>query len=190
VEVHVKRSVQLAGVWIVSAIVIGAAAPATAQTMRTPPVDASIGYQILHLPDETFPVGWNADVSGALNDMWRIVGEFGMSVDDQNEPGVSGNLKYYHLGAGPRIVARARSVQPFAQLLGGFAHTRANLVLANSGPFSDSDWAFMLQPGVGISIPAGNIISVIGQADYRRVFFKEQGDNEFRVSFGVRFAFR
>ena len=143
-----KRSVQLAGVWIVSAIVIGAAAPATAQTMRTPSVDASIGYQILHLPDETFPVGWNADVSGALNDMWRIVGEFGMSVDDQNEPGVSGNLKYYHAGVGPRIVARARSVQPFAQLLGGFAHTRANLVLANSGPFSDNDWAFMLQPGV------------------------------------------
>jgi hypothetical protein len=31
---------------------------------------------------------------------------------------------------------------------------------------------------------------VIGQADYRRVFFKEQGDNEFRVSFGVRFALR
>ena len=94
-----KRSVQLAGVWIVSAIVIGAAAPATAQTLRTPSVDASIGYQILHLPDETFPVGWNADVSGALNDMWRIVGEFGMSVDDQNEPGVSGNLKYYHLAS-------------------------------------------------------------------------------------------
>jgi hypothetical protein len=146
VEVCVMNSVQLAGVWIVSAIVIGAAAPASAQTMRTPSVDASIGYQVLHLPDETFPVGWNADVSGALNQVWRIVGEFGMSMDEQNEPGVSGDLKYYHFGAGPRLMGKARKVQPFAQLLGGFAHTRANLVLANSGPFSDNDWAFMLSP--------------------------------------------
>jgi hypothetical protein len=172
-----------------SAMLLGAAGSASAQTMRTSSMDASIGYQVLHLPDETFPVGWNADVSKAVSDVWRVVGEFGMSTDDQNEAGVSGNLKYYHFGAGPRIVGRTRYVQPFAQLLAGAAHTRANLVFA-SGPFSDNDWAFMLQPGAGLSIPAGNIVSVIGQADYRRVFFKEQGDNEFRVAFGLRFAFR
>ena len=189
-EVHVRRSVQLAGVLVFSAIVIGAAAPSSAQTMRTPSVDASIGYQILHLPDETFPVGWNVDVSKAMNDVWRMVGEFGMSMDDQNEPGVSGDLKYYHFGVGPRLAGLARMVTPLVQLLGGFAQKRAILLFANSGPLRDNDWAFMLQPGAGISIPAGDIISVIAQADYRRVFFKEEGDNEFRVAFGVRFAFR
>jgi hypothetical protein len=186
----VNKSRVWVGLWLFSAMVAGAAAPVSAQTMRTPTVDASIGYQVLHLPDETFPVGWNVDVSRAMTDVWRLVGEFGMSHDDQTDGGVSGNLNYYHFGAGPRMTGHAGRVQPFVQVLGGAVHTRADLVLANSGAFSDNDWAFMLQPGAGISIPVGNVVSVIGQADYRRVFFEEEGDNEFRVSFGVRFAFR
>jgi len=161
------------------------ALPARAQTPVSPPVDASIGYQLLHLPDETFPFGVNFDVSGALNGGWRAVGEFGFATDQQNEPGVSGDLKHYHFGAGPRVVGSMRYVQPFAQLLAGAVHTRANLNTTN-----DNDWAFMLQPGAGINIPAGNVVNIFGQADYRRAFFKEEGENEFRVSFGVRFAIR
>ena len=48
----------------------------------------------------------------------------------------------------------------------------------------------MLQPGVGVSVPAGDVVSVFGQADYRRAFFSEQGENEFRFTFGVRFGLR
>jgi len=187
--VLVKRSVQVAVIGLVW-MIAGAATPAMAQTARTPTVDATIGYQVLHVPDETFPFGWNLDVSGPVNDVWRVVGEFGMSRDDQTETGVSGTLKYYHLGVGPRLVANTRGITPFVQLLGGAVHTRADLVLVNSGPVSDGDWAFMLQPGAGVSVPIGSVVSIVGQADYRRVFFKEQGDNEFRIGFGVRFAFR
>ena len=178
-----KRVVQLASVSMVLALLM--ALPARAQTPVSPPVDASIGYQLLHLPDETFPFGVNFDVSGALNSGWRAVGEFGFATDQQNEPGVSGDLKHYHFGAGPRVVGSMRYVQPFAQLLAGAVHTRANLNTTN-----DNDWAFMLQPGAGINIPAGNVVNIFGQADYRRAFFKEEGENEFRVSFGVRFAIR
>jgi outer membrane protein with beta-barrel domain len=189
VEVHVKRSVQVAAVWIFIAIVAGAAAPASAQTRATRNMDASIGYQMLHIPDETFPVGFNVDVSGAMKDRWRLVGELGWAMDEQNEPGVSGDLNFFHFGAGPRLVAPMRGVQPFAQLLAGLVHTRADLIV-NGTPLDDNDWAFMLQPGVGVNIPAGKVVNVFGQADYRRGFFKEEGDNEFRLSFGIRFSIR
>jgi len=174
-----------------SAVVVLSATPANAQTSTgASAVDASIGYQLLHVPDETFPFGWNVDVSGAVNDVWRLVGEFGMSRDEQSEAGVNGTLKFYHLGAGPRIASTTGRVHPFVQLLAGAAHTSADLLFANTVGFQDDDWAFMLQPGAGVAVPIGSVVSIVGQADYRRVFFKEQGDNEFRIGFGLRFAFR
>ena len=188
VEVHVKGSVQLAGVWIFAAVVIGAAAPANAQ-MTIRGMDASIGYQMLHIPDETYPVGFNVDVSGAMNDRWRLVGELGVAMDEQNEPGISGDLNFFHFGGGPRLVAPMGRVQPFVQLLAGAVNARGDRIV-NGAPIENDAWAFMLQPGAGISIPAGNVLSVYGQGDYRRAFFDAAGENEFRLSFGVRFSLR
>ena len=182
-----KRAVQLASTAMFVAMIT--ALPASGQSRISAPVDASIGYQVLHLPDETFPFGLNLDISGAFNNGWRAVGEFGFATDSQNEPGVTGDLKHYHFGAGPRLVASAAGVQPYVQLLAGAVHTRAALAVGGV-PVDDADWAFMLQPGVGVNVPAGNVLNVFGQADYRRAFFKEQGENEFRFSFGVRFTVR
>lgn len=184
-----KRSVQLAGVGIFAAIIGGVAAPATAQTTASRSIDASIGYQMLHIPNQTYPVGFNVDVSRAMNDRWRLVGELGLAMDEQSESGVSGDLSFFHFGAGPRLVAPMRHVQPFVQLLAGAVHPRANLIV-NGAPLDDNDWAFMLQPGAGINVPVGNVVSVFGQGDYRRAFFREEGENEFRFSFGVRFGLR
>jgi hypothetical protein len=36
----------------------------------------------------------------------------------------------------------------------------------------------------------GRVVSVVGQAVYRRVLFTEQGDSEFRIGVGVRLALR
>jgi hypothetical protein len=199
----VKGSAQLAGVLIFTAVIGGIAAPASAQAapasaqappasaqpVTSPNLEASIGYQLLHIPGETYPFGFNVDVSRAVNDRWRLVGELGLAMDEQNESGVSGDLSYFHFGGGPRLVAPMGRVQPFVQLLAGAVHPRASL-LVNGTPVDDNDWAFMLQPGAGISIPAGNVVSVFGQADYRRAFFREEGENEFRFSFGVRFGLR
>jgi len=33
-------------------------------------------------------------------------------------------------------------------------------------------------------------MSVFARGDYRRAFFREEGENEFRFSFGVRFGLR
>ena len=184
-----KGSVQLAGVLVFAAAIGGAAVPARAQTASNRSVEASIGYQLLHIPDETYPFGFNVDVSRAMNDRWRLVGELGLAMDEQNEAGVSGDLSFFHFGAGPRLVAPMRYAQPFVQVLAGAVHPRASLIV-NGAPLDDNDWAFMLQPGVGVSVPAGDVVSVFGQADYRRAFFSEQGENEFRFTFGVRFGLR
>ena len=44
----------------------------------------------------------------------------------------------------------------------------------------------MVQPGGGVAIPFNDVMSVVGQVDYRRVF-SDEGDNVFRYVFGLRF---
>ena len=167
------------------------ASAATARAQSVPPlggVSIGVGYQLLHIPDETFPFGMNFDVAAPITRMMHVVGEFGFATDDQTEPGVSGNLTMYNLGAGARWtmsnVISAPSVIPFAQLVVGVLRTDADLT-QNGVPFHAADWAFMLQPGAGVTVPISPMIGVIGQVDYRRAFFSKS-ENEFRVMVGVR----
>jgi hypothetical protein len=57
---------------------------------------------------------------------------------------------------------------------------------------SDTDTAFMVQPGVGATIIGGDGWGFFGQVDYRRTFFDEPDDtdnsvnNQFRVFVGLR----
>jgi hypothetical protein len=170
---------------------------AYAQTTQPTPVRSGmalgVGYQLLHIPDETFPFGLNVDVTAPLRGNVHVAGEFGFASDDQNEPGVSGNLKFYNFGAGPRwtmpgTVAGRSAIVPFAQIMLGAVRTDADLTL-NGSRFNDADWAFMLQPGAGVTVPLTPALGVLGQVDYRRSFF-ETGENEFRFVIGVRVARR
>ena len=184
-----KRSGVLLGLFVFTMAVAGSAVPASAQSYGPSRVDFTASYQLLHIPDETYPAGWNIDVAGPWGnkEVLRWVGEFGMSQDEQTELGVTGTLKFYHAAAGLRVISWDRhTVAPFVQILGGVVHPTANLVLANRGPFSDGDWAPMVQPGGGVSVPLASIVSVVGQVDYRRVFFRETAENEFRINFGIR----
>jgi hypothetical protein len=155
---------------------------------QTAPIHFSVGYQMLHIPDETYPLGFAAAVSGR-EDGLTWAGEVGWSRDDQNEPGVGGNLTFVEYGAGPRWTVPLANARPFVQVLAGGVHTSANLTI-NGAPFDASDSAFMLQPGAGVVVPFASRWGVIGQADYRRVFFKGQGENEFRLVLGIRMASR
>lgn len=148
-----------------------------------PTWDTSLGYQVLHVPDQTFPFGLNAD--GARNfGPFGVAGEIGWSYDSSDD--VSYNV--LNLGAGPRWTGRsAAPVWPFAQVLAGLVYARAS-----ADGDSDSRTRFMLQPGAGVVFVAGDGWGIIGQVDYRRVFLKEDedgdtGENDFRVFFGVRF---
>lgn len=156
-------------------------------------VDVSVGYQVLHIPDETYPFGINVDASGRIGMGLKAVGEFGWARDKQTEPGVSGTLNFVNWGGGvrwsPPIAARAsrRPIDPYVQLLVGAVHADANLIVGGDASVDTGNWAFMLQPGAGVAVPIAPVVSAIGQVDYRRAFF-DNGENEFRFVIGVRFA--
>ena len=52
-------------------IAAGGASP-TAQTLPEPQVDLSLGYQALHIPGQTYPIGIALGISAGLNDTVRI----------------------------------------------------------------------------------------------------------------------
>ena len=183
----------------IAALVIGVVTPAHAQapaqaaagthptgTILTPTWDASLGYQLLHVPDQTFPFGLNVD--GARNfGPWSIAAEVGWAFDSSDDV----DTHVFNVGGGPRWTARSIGpVWPFAQVFAGFVHSRVSTDFAGLD-ISDSTTRFMLQPGAGAVFLAGDGWGIVGQVDYRRVFLDEDedgesGENDFRVFVGVR----
>jgi len=170
---------------VLTAVALVALWTGTAAAQSTqPPVQLSLGYQVLHVPDETYPVGLAADVSGRRVGLtWAAA--FGWARDDQNEPGVSGTLNFIDYGAGPRWTSALGSAHPFVQVLAGGVHGSAKL-MQNGVPFQASGNAFMLQPGPGVVVPVGPRWGALAQGDYRRAFWNPTAENEFRFIFGVR----
>ena len=113
-----------------------------------------------------------------------------MSIDQQSSSNLNGTLTLYHYGVGPRVQMSSGRVQPFAQVLVGGVHTRADLTTTAGAPFSASGNAFMLQPGAGIIVPMTRTFAIIGAVNYRRVFFDGSPDNETNGFAGIRIAFR
>jgi hypothetical protein len=174
------------------ALVAAGAAGATAQTRPEPSLDLSVGYQVMHIPGQTYPLGISLEMSGALTSAVRIVAEAGVSIARRTISSYgAGTLTLYDYGGGPRVTARAGRALVYGQLLGGGVRTHADLSTASGAPFIEGDSAFMLQPGAGVIVPLTRKIAAIGEVNYERVFFKEYGgDNETRVFVGVRTAIR
>jgi hypothetical protein len=173
------------------ALVVASAAGPAAQTRSEPPFDLSVGYQVLHIPEQTYPLGISLGISGALTDTVRIVGQAGVSIARQTTSTYgAGTLTLYYYGAGPRVTAPAGRVLVYGQLLGGGVRTRADLTTTSGAPFIDGDNAFMLQPGAGVIVPLTSRLAAIGEGNYQRVFFRDYGgDNEARIFVGVRTVF-
>jgi hypothetical protein len=183
-------SIQRCTVCLFAFLVMGAAVPASAQAPPTPATDLSLGYQSLHIPGQNYPFGVGVGVSRAITDMVRIVGEAGISIDQQSGSNLNGTLTFYQYGVGPRVNARGGRVVPYAQVLVGGVHSRADLTTPAGAPFSASSNGFMLQPGAGVIVPMTRTFAVQGGVNYRRVFFNGDTDNETSVFAGVRIAFR
>jgi hypothetical protein len=171
-------------------LVVSAAVPALAQAPPTPKTDLSLGYQSLHIPGQNYPFGVGVGVSRAVTDMVRIVGEAGVSIDQQSGSNLNGTLTFYQYGVGPRIHASGGRFVPYAQVLVGGVHSRADLTTPAGAPFSASSNGFMLQPGAGVIVPMTRTFAVQAAVNYRRVFFNGDTDNETSIFAGVRIAFR
>jgi len=178
--------------WIASAVLLLSVVSASAQAKPPRPgpypppappyprYELTGGYQFLHVPDETLPFGLNVDGAWNQGKTLGIVGEAGWTTDSED----GFRVHIWNFGAGPRFNARPMGgkVWPFAQVLAGVVNARGG---------GESDTRFMLQPGGGVNVNAGDGWGVVFQGDYRRVFldeaqFGESGQNQFRFFAGIR----
>ena len=166
------------------------AAVADAQTLPMPKTDLTIGYQSLHIPGQNYPLGVAVGMSRGITDLVRIVGEAGLSINQDSSPNLNGTLTLYQYGVGPRLTAAGDRVIPYAQVLFGGVHSRADLTTPAGAPFSASSNGFMVQPGAGVIVPLTRTFALTGGFNYRRVIFHGNNDNETSVVAGVRIAFR
>ncbi len=148
-----------------------------------PTWETTLGYQWLRVPDQTFPFGLNVDGSYNFSANVGLVGEVGWARDSEDDV----TFNAWNLGIGPRFTARPDGpVWPFAQVLVGGVHARASF-----DDDSASATRFMIQPGAGVYVNAGDGWGLVGQADYRRVFLDEDedgdtGENDLRLFIGLR----
>jgi hypothetical protein len=170
------------------AVTAGSARAQTAPPM--PDADLSLGYQSLHIPGQNYPLGVFVGLSRRMTDRLRIVGEAGLSIDQDTSPNLNGTLTFYQYGVGPRLTASSGRILPYAQFLFGGVHSRADLTTPGGAPFSASTNGWLLQPGAGVIVPVTRTFAVSAGVNYRRVVFPGNNDNETSAFAGVRIAFR
>ena len=125
------------------------ALPQTAQAQGSAG-DISGGYRLIHGADETFSVGWYADVLGNITDSFGVVGDVAghyKSVDETENIGgvqvnVSGNLRLHTFRGGARLTWRRNPrITPFVQALVGLAHGSAEFEGSATVGARPSPWA-------------------------------------------------
>ena len=119
--------------------------------------------------------GWGGSVTGNLN---RIVG---LEVEFGTNPGLLTLL------AGPHLAYHASGrVNPFGHVLFGGAHQRQIAPQAHSTAYNAFTTAF----GGGLDVRAARVLSIrVIQADYLRESFKDDLQNNLRLSFGFVLRF-
>jgi hypothetical protein len=185
--------------------VLAVASPARAQLVEVPPAEIGLGLQVLRVGGDaanTYPLGFNVDVvrNRVLGELLGLTFEGGWVRDSTDVPGVSVSSSYLHFGAGPRfqLLRDSGRVRPYVQILGGISHARfsSDFDTPLFDDVEESDTAFMLQPGVGVTIDNGGTWGLTGSVDYRRGFFDAgpglgfSNTNEIRVFFGARMFIR
>src|SRR5688572_7167352 len=125
--------------------------PAPAGFLNTPSFELSGGYQMLHIPDQTFPFGLNVDAAKHFGQL-GLVAEVGFAFDSEDISGVEDvDATAWNFGAGGRWTGfNGGRVWPFAQMLVGAEVMRLSTEIADVD-VSDTETSFMLQPGVGVN---------------------------------------
>jgi opacity protein-like surface antigen len=164
----------------------------------------SAGWRVLHFEEQTFILGWYADVLGNLTDSLGVVGEVSGQYKTLDETrmvaatpvDVSTDLRIHSLMGGIRLSARQNpQIVPFGQALFGLVHGSASIEgSANVGgrtltvdqSESDNDSAFEL--GGGVNVTTTRNITLRFAASYFRVI-EEDASNSIAFAAGVVFPF-
>lgn len=164
--------------------------PLMAMAQDTPKAEVFGGYQFTHFgssgASENFN-GWNASVTGNINNVFGVTGDFSGSY--KTISGVS--VKAYTYTFGPTIsLNHEGTVNPFVHALFGGAHLSGSV---SSGGFSGSTSTngFTMAMGGGVDAKLAPHFAVrLIQADW--VYFRFQGQgfsNNVRVSTGLVIRF-
>lgn len=161
-----------------------AAAPVAAQERAG---DVAFGYSILHDSEleETFPMGWLVAGGTNLDNNFALVGEAGGNYKSVDVLGTDVNFRVHTFLGGIRVQERRTKVMPFGQFQVGLARMSASVL--GEGDRSNG---FAIQPGGGVEIALGSSMGARLQADYRMIRSDGETGNEFRVGFGLVFAFK
>jgi hypothetical protein len=162
-----------------------------AQTSR---IDISGGYQITRVSDQILPIGWTADIAARLNSTWRIVAEVSRAhrTETDEELGADVTLSLSSFAAGARWSRGSSRIVPFLQVVAGAARIRARAQILDQD-FGDASTKFILQPGGGVRLKVNNALGLIGQVDYRRMFFDsndnaDAAEDQWRIYGGIRIS--
>ena len=161
-----------------------AAAPAMAQG-----VEIGVGYAYLRDEEieESFPLGWYADIAGNVTHYLGLVGEVGGSyktVNDSEFEDLDIKLSVHHAMGGLRLIKRGEGANFYAQVLAGVARASVSDDFGGE-PFNDTDFA--LQPGIGFEFGGGGTRLRIG-ADYRHIFSENASASQWRATAGIVFG--
>ena len=171
---------------------LATAAPAAAQA------EISAGYQFTHTPEVNVPVGFYVDVSGNVAPMFAVVGE--ISGAYKSETATSGSTTVHATAqlhtfmAGVRVASHGNPrLLPFGQMLVGGTRISADLSATTPGATTFSggnvETDFTLQIGGGVDAMMRRNLGLRLGADYRRIFFPDVGENEFRLVAGLVLPF-
>ncbi|MDR1988792.1 MAG: hypothetical protein LBQ09_01020 [Acidobacteriaceae bacterium] len=171
---------------------VALATPAFAES----PVNFDFGYQyLMHTGaggNTNYPAGFNIDVAVAVSDAIRVVGEGSWSRDSSFRDVLNNNdvtLTATSYGGGLRWASHTEGIASHLQLIAGIHHDSYSTGLGNAidNTINGGNNKFMLQPGFGIVIPIAPAVGILGQADYRRVFYDGNAEKNFyRFIAGIR----
>jgi opacity protein-like surface antigen len=150
-------------------LLVAAGAPAMAQD--TPGVEIGAGYAYLRDKelDDSFPLGWFADIAGNVSPWLGLVGELGGSYKTVDSEGVKLKLSVHTLMGGVRLARRGDGATAYIQVLAGAA--RGKVSFEGVG---ETDTNFAVQPGVGVDIRMSHSLAIRVGGDFRRIY----GEND------------
>jgi len=147
-------------------LLLAVGAPAMAQD--TPGVEISAGYAYMRDKelDESFPLGWYADIAGNLSPWLGLVGEVGGSYKRFTDvDGTRLTFSVHTLMGGVRLARRGGGATAYVQVLAGAA--RASI---SGGGQSGSNTDLAVQPGVGFDVRVSDGMAVRIGGDFRRIY--------------------
>jgi opacity protein-like surface antigen len=162
------------------------------------------GWRLLHFEEETFILGWYADVLADLTDSWGVVGEVSGQYKTVDETrmvaavpvSVSTDLQIHSFMGGIRYSAQQNpQIVPFGQALFGLARSSASIegsATVGGRTFtvdeseSDNQAAFELGGGVNVGVTSN--LALRFAASYFRVI-EDGASNSVSFAVGVVFPF-